>query len=406
MSKANALSRKYKSQGTTAKSNITKSKKRSDKTLKSFFSSEHNLKFDKNIYKCLDIEPTRANKNKCQQQVQEKKPLKPPPLIITDKSCKVDSILNDNNISKYQLKILSIGTKIFFDNDNDLNKISLVLKQNNVDHFSHAPKDQKAYKVVLYGLPELPTEMIQEDLSSLNVRTEQVIKMTVKNPNPHKALYLIHLNAKESTFKDIQKIKTICHTLVKWSKYKPRSKGPTQCRNCTMYGHGTRNCFRKSACSLCASNEHSQESCPLRSLSKESTPLYKCSYCSSHNMKAVNHKANDINCPGRTAYIESREKNFQRNRNAERSKSNQQVNKGQFVPAPIPPPLTMSFKDVMTKDSAQDKPCHESENDTNNDLFSTAELLRIFMKAAEEIKKCRTKLDQIQVITNLLSYVV
>lgn len=408
MGKTNPTIKKYKSQA-SIRSSGKKVKKLNDKTLKSFFTTEHNLKYDENIYKCLDVESTKVKKKVTSQQPpKENKPHKPPPLIVTDKNCKMDKILCESGITKFNLKMLSIGTKIFLDSDNDLVKISNLLKQNNVEHFSYAPKDQKTYKVVLAGLPEIPVKLIEEELQSLNIRPEQVIQMTIKNPNPHRALYLIHLNGKENTFQDIQKIKSICHTLVKWSKYQPKSRGPTQCRNCTMYGHGTRNCFRKTACTLCASTEHSQQNCHLNNLSKESSPVYKCSYCSRNNLQSTNHRANDINCPGRKVYIEARTNSFQRQKNhTNQPRTSQRKNQERFAPAPNPPPLIRSFKDVVANSEQTETAKANTNNyDNNSDLFSTAELLKIFMKAVEEIRNCKTKLDQIQVITNLLSHVV
>ena len=199
----------------------------------------------------------------------------------------------------------------------------------------------------------------------------------------------------------------ICHTLVKWSKYKPRAKNVTQCRKCAMYGHGTQNCFRKQTCSLCASISHSQQNCPLNNLSKDSAPVYKCAYCVSKNLQAVNHRANDINCPGRKAYIDARENASQRHRsNVNKSTYVNRKNHFNFTPAPNPPPLTRSFNDVVANGGREEPINVNQTGNVNDDLFTTADLLKIFMKAAEELKNCKSKLDQIQVIASLLNYVV
>lgn len=343
-------------------------------------------------------------KNTSQNVRKEKTSHKPPPLIVTDKNFKIDELLARNEVTKYDRKFISIGTKIFLENTEDRAKISNALKQNNVDHFTYAMKDNKTYKVVLAGLPEVPVELIREELLSLNIHPEQIIQMTLRNPNPHRALYLVHLNGKESSYQDIQKIRSICHTLVRWSKYKPRARNVTQCRNCTMYGHGTRNCFRKSVCSLCASVEHSQQNCPLNNLDKDSSPVYKCSYCVKNNLQSTNHRSNDANCPGRKAYIDAREKASQRKGiNVIPNTSEQRKNHRNFTPAPNPPPITRSFKDMLVNNGHEETTIDSRRND---ELFTTTELLKIFTRATEELRKCKTKLDQIQVITSLLSYVV
>lgn len=393
--------RKYKSQSSSAKRSAPgKVKRLNVKTINSFFPAQHNLKLDENIYKCLDNKKTSGKRDK----PKEKKVRKPPPLILTDKTFQIGQFITQNYVTKFNIKFLSIGTKVFFENDNDLLKISNALKQANIDFFTYNSKDNKTYKVVLAGLPEVPIELIKEELQS----PAQIIQVTLRNPDPHKALYLVHLNGKEYTFQDIQRVKSICHTL-KWSKYKPIARNITQCRNCTMYGHGSRNCFRKPVCSQCASNEHTQQNCPLNKLNNDSAPVYKCSYCTSKNLQAVNHRANDANCPGRKAYIDARENASQRQRAKEtQSAPGQRKNQNQqwYTPAPNPPPLSRSFKDGVVNNAGEGAANVSCTGNANDDLFTTAELLRIFMKAAGELKNCKSKLDQIQVITNLLSYAV
>lgn len=377
-----------------------KVKRLKSNTIQSFFASTqggHNLKLTENIYNCLNVEPAQKSK---QQQPKENKLNKPPPLILTDKSCNINKILTENGVAKFNFKIMSIGTKVFLENDNDFNKICIYLKQNNVEHFSYTPKDKKVYKVVLSGLPEIPTETIQEELATLNIQPELIIQMKTRNPNPHRALYLLHFNGKDITLQNLQKIKAISHTIVKWSSFKPKIGGPTQCRNCTMYGHGTRNCHRRPSCTLCASNDHNQTNCPLNKLPPESSPLYKCSYCVANNYQSTNHRANDPNCPAKNVYLESRKNITTRQRN---KPSNQRQNQQKTtIPAPIPPPLTQSFRDVVTRD---EKPKMDTST-TNEDLFSTTELLQIFTNTIHQIRQCRTKLDQIQVITSLLNHVL
>lgn len=368
----------------------------------------HNLN-DDNIYNILNVEKTARNKQKQNEQTGSK-PTKPPPLIVTDKNCKIDNILSENGINDFNFKFMSIGTKVFVENDNDFDKISAHLKANNIDHFTYASKDTKVCKVVLSGLPELPIETVKADLASLNIQPELIIQMTTRIRNPHRALYLLHLNGNEIKFQDLQKVRAICHTIVRWSLFKPKFKGPTQCRNCTMYGHGTRNCNRKPTCTLCASNEHNQSDCPLSKLPKDSPPVYKCSYCISNKLQPTNHRANDPNCPARNAYVNARKSvaSKQVNKNADKAKTTNwnstQMIPAQMIPAPIPPPLQRSFKDVVASNMNNQQ--DTVNNSTNDELFTTTELFKIFASAIEQIRSCKTKLDQIQVITNLLSYVV
>ncbi|KAG4071983.1 hypothetical protein HA402_016223 [Bradysia odoriphaga] len=332
---------------------------------------------------------------------------RPQPLIITDKNCKIDTILPEIGIVNFNCKMMSIGTKVFVNDDNDFNKISSHLKANNIDHFTYAAKDKKICKVVLSGLPVLPIELLKSDLAQLNIQPEQIVQMTTKIQSPHRALYLIHLNGNETTFQDVQKIKSICHTIVKWSMFKPRFKGPTQCRNCGMYGHGTRNCHRKPCCVLCASNEHNQYDCPLTRLPKDSSPVYKCSYCINNKHQPTNHRADDQNCPARKVYTDARKNTAPKQDRFSKkvitdSSMNQKAH--QSLPAPIPPPLQRSFRDVVA--TAENVQPNIEISSSSEELFTTAELFRIFTNAIDQIRNCKSKLDQIQVISNLLCHVV
>lgn len=377
-----------------------KVKRLNGNSIQSFFTSSngrHNLKLDENIYNCLNIEST--NKKPPKQLPKENRTSKPPPLVVTDQQSKIDKILLENGINKFNLKIMTIGTKVILDNSEDYDKISTHLNNAKIDHFSYASKDKKLRKVVLSGLPVMDIELIKSELNSLNIQPELIIQMKTRNPNPHRALYLIHINSQQITFADLQNIKSISRTIVRWSQYRPKHNGPTQCRNCAMYGHGTSNCHRKPTCSLCANTEHNQSSCPLNNLPQDASPMYKCSYCVKNNLQNVNHKANDPKCPARMAYSNARRNVATRQVDEKSKQSARQQYNVPMIPAPSPPPITRSFRDAVTQGSTS--PVTENE-----DLFTTTQLLQIFTNAVHDIKKCRTKLDQIQVITNLLSYVV
>ncbi|KAG4078490.1 hypothetical protein HA402_009202 [Bradysia odoriphaga] len=102
--------------------------------------------------------------------------------------------------------------------------------------------------------------------------------------------------------------------------------------------------------------------------------------------------------------VSSGETGRKRSKNAKQN-AGQQQNNVQTVPAPSPPPLTRTFSDIVANNNIPNASAN-NYNNANEDLFSTAQLLQIFTNAIHDIRKCRTKLDQIQVITNLLSHVL
>lgn len=379
-----------------------------------FFTShpaEHNLKLGVNIFDNLSIND-KQNKQKSDKQLPTTKNYLPPPLIVTGDAKDLHRTIDEIGITKFSMKNMTIGTKVFVENDNDFAKISSHLKTSNIEFYTHGRKDQKVCKTVLSGLPEISTELIRDELAALNIHPIQIVQMRTQNPNPHRALYLLHLNSNDSPLQDEQKIKSILHTIVKWSKYKPRSRGPTQCRNCSMYGHGTQNCFRRATCTLCAKDDHNQQTCPLKELPIDASPMFKCSYCTKNNIQPSNHRASDINCPGRKLYMQLRKSGNNQQLNNKVQQQPQQLPRNQnktnqFKPAPPPPPLTQSYRNAVLNPNE-----HRSEqNDRNgsqrdDELFSTAELFKIFTNAIEDIRNCRTKLDQIQVIAKLINHVL
>lgn len=110
MGKTTSMVKKYKSQsGATKQSAPGKIKSLNDKTLKSFFPAQHNLKHGENIFKCFEDESTNGIINEANQKApKENKAYKPAPLILTDKSFKIDQFLSHNEVTKYHLKLLYI----------------------------------------------------------------------------------------------------------------------------------------------------------------------------------------------------------------------------------------------------------------------------------------------------------
>lgn len=352
---------------------------------------EQNLKFGANVFDRLNSDSTDKNN----QQTPAKKIRRPSPVIVTGICNNLKELLAQQNINNYNVKMISIGTKIFIENDEDFNQICSLLKDKSIEFFTHSSKNEKLLKVVLTGLPDMDIESIKDELKMLNITPSQIFKMTVRNPNPNAALYLLHLNSKETSLQDLNKVKALCHTIVKWNKYKPKFRGPTQCRNCAMYGHGTQNCHRKPSCSLCASNEHSQANCQLKNLSTDVNPVFKCAYCIKNNFTPVNHRANDPVCPGRKAYVDSRKSLVTRKQNSSSGANANRNNNKIYIDAPAPAPLTQSYSSIVSKQNIEVNNVQEDDADNNSseNLFSTAELFQIFTKAIGQFRNCKTKLD-------------
>lgn len=364
--------------------------------------------------------PTKT-KSSAKESAKTKAAPKPPPIVVTNESFTFShEAFKAINITEYHCKKMSVGTKIFLANFNDHATLTGKLRQGGIDFYTHQSHEQKILKVVLSGLPKVGVDTVRAELASLNIAPVQLFEMSTKNQSQQKALFLLHLNGNDVTLTDLKKIRYFYHHTVSWNTYRPKQKGPTQCRNCSMYGHGTQNCYRKNVCLLCASRDHNVASCPLKQTPEESKAnpmVFKCFYCSGKNLPA-NHRASDPACPGRKLYVDIRHNIMQKKRiclvNAKREQANCQT-QYKFKAAPKPPPLSHTYRDAMFSQQNQaapnvnvtniDSSTNESHN-INNGLFTTAELFKIFNSTLAEFRKCKTKDQQIEVLANLLSHVV
>lgn len=102
----------------------------------------------------------------------------------------------------------------------------------------------KLQKFVLKGLPNYPTnpDAINLKLTELNLVPKDIKQMTIKTPTfQNQANYIIYFENGTAHLNDLKKIKSINNVAVSWQHYRS-PKGPTQCHQCQMFGHGSRNC--------------------------------------------------------------------------------------------------------------------------------------------------------------------
>lgn len=337
------------------------------------------------------------------------------PLVITDHNTDINKIITDLSI-ECQFKLLSIGRKIICSSIADKNKLSTELKAKKINFFSHPENENKVFKVVLSGLPEVPIKTIEESLKkSHNIAPLKIILFNTNSPNK---LYLCHFNKNEVSMKSLNTITSVYHHIIKWQPYKPKYKGPTQCYRCCMFGHGASSCNRYQACLLCGSN-HTTKEC---NLPNTNNPIYRCFNCASAKLP-FDHKANDLSCPFRAKYEHAR--NNARDKTKRKpliqAHANNGPHKHKYVVAPTPPPLTASFASQVAPPvsaRAQTKPTftpsntqhatpssYSNSDNSNNDLFTFDEISDLLFSSIDELEKCTSKLQQLRVIANLLRHV-
>lgn len=333
-----------------------------------------------------------------------------PPFVFTsaiDFKSGLD-IVHKHALSKYFIKYMRVGTKIQVETLDTYIAIDKEMSAAKIKYFTHDLMVEQPNKYVLYGLPKVENDDVLEELKINGLEPSNIYCVSAKQQRfVDEHIYIVTLPS-ETNLTDVQKVKAINHTIVKWHKYENKRKGPTQCRRCFLYGHGMRNCHLQAVCEKCGQSGHSGESCQV--LSEE----FKCVNCKKK------HIASDPECKSRKDFIEMRKKlsaannkkkdnrskkdsagfvsskdedefpslpnrnNNSRRPNAETASSQKDGNK--------PKPRSGSYRDAVR---------NHHPDDTN--LFSTLEIMQITKDVLRGLASCKTKDDQLEVIFQICS---
>lgn len=320
---------------------------------------------------------------------------KPPPIVA------------DVNVSMKEIQLLtgdgctykrtSIGTKIFPQTQEKYDFCIKVLKEGLIEFHTFNSKSNKLYTTFLYGLPRLNVDEIIKDLIAYNLPPASVTEVQTRFSSADNAVYKVQFNRKSFNPNNLKNIKLICKIHATWKKYKPKqSERPTICWNCQMHGHGGDHCNRKSNCMTCA-KAHRTDECPLTKDNKR-PHVFSCFNCIKAGQPRSDHAANDVNCPMRQKYIEIRQKVTanQRNRHTvvrpRQARTSANINNTHHVS----PLLANNNNNSTTYASAVRNECPN--------LFNIDELFNIFSSSLDDLCRCTSKVQQIQIVMSLLRY--
>lgn len=309
----------------------------------------------------------------------------------------------------YSIQYMKVGTKVQVNSLSVYNDINNELKMKNIAFYTHDLNELKVDKFVVSGLPSINTSELEICLNEKNIDFLTIQQVLVKN-NPRfetESIYIISFRADTTSLAELQKIKHISHVIVRWSKHKNINKGPTQCRNCFMYGHGMRNCHLPKKCSKCSSSEHSLESCvvPEDNL---------C--CANCNGK---HESNSVDCEARTKFISMRQKlstkrnipskpqkGFSRSRDVDKEfptipkfNYNPMINPWSFNNRSAPAMSPITKQADLIQSAVESGSTVKSYRDAV--LFTAEEIILITKEVFAGLAQCHSKEDQLGVIFNV-----
>jgi hypothetical protein len=202
---------------------------------------------------------------------------------------------------QYHIKLTSIGAVVKFFTVQDYQSFLKRCADHKVPHFTHALDSAKPVRFVLLGLPKLSTEVIAEELAKHQIIPDDIKGMSIRNARyDDHTNYILYFQKGKITINQLRQIRAVNSVIVKWVYYDTKRHGPTQCRKCQMWGHGSSNCHLSPKCVKCA-GDHSTIECPA-SKRGEKVPAEK--------LKCVNcdqqHSANFGGCDRRKQYLLTR----------------------------------------------------------------------------------------------------
>lgn len=336
--------------------------------------------------------------------------IKIPPIIV-DQSHNFTVIIKLLGEScKY--KRISIGTKIIPNSLPDYDETVKKLKASQIKFFSHPVRDNKTFKLMLFGLPQISIDSIKKEFkTSFNIELINVKEIKTSRTNLDDALYMLEFNRDQITKREVIKIKHFHGIIVHWRNPLRRSRGPTQCSKCTMYGHGSANCFRTVACLGCG-GAHDYSVCQLNKTPIEGPVIYKCFNCIKKNLKNVNHRADDLHCPSRKEYLDIRQKvtNKRSPLRMRRHSYTDNYTSDDEMPAPksnVPPAKsTIKRSGKIENKVSYAAMASSSQRANDNDNLSNEQILDIYFEALDALEKCKTKYDKMRVLGNMLRHVI
>lgn len=305
----------------------------------------------------------------------------PPITIVKSNMEKIHEMCKHLKIIHYAIRKISIGHKLFCDIQYDFDQAVKFLKDNNVEYFTYTAKNNRPYKVILSGLDKTDHVQLKSTLIKSGLQCIDVKPIFKKQENREIILYVIYLKKGTVTLKELrEKHNNINFIRVKWSYQTKRPDKVTQCYNCQMFGHGSDNCNVKTFCAKC-SGPHKTPDCK--------TEEVKCVNCQG------DHKSTDNSCPSRNSYVELRKRfsnGYRLSRNTQQIASQAKPNNThQNTIQNQPISSNMSWANIVSSNG----------NTASNDLFSVDQLKEMTFELIKNLRNCKTKIDQLDVITSL-----
>lgn len=339
--------------------------------------------------------------------VENKKKYVPPIIIQGLDLNKMIELLKTNKITEYKIKLLSIGIKVTLFDATVSHTLMNILKTAAIEFFTFSDRNLNPLKVILSGLPSLKIDEIKTELINVGISEECIIEIISlqrkeKSHNIHNTTnFLIKFDRSKITMKFILGIKSMYNIIIRWFPYVSYRSGPTQCRRCQMYGHGTSHCNKIVKCLKCGGT-HLTDACTETTI--------KCANCGEP------HEANFEKCIKRSQYIAIRENmvisrkisNLSSKSTSKPLSTSQLAQHNNIINNEVNFPRISQRNSQAYRESQQQwnsnfstppPPIHHTGRDASCDeLFSVEDMTIIVSEIIQKMVVCTTRAQQLEVM--------
>lgn len=269
----------------------------------------------------------------------------------------------------------------------------------------------REYKYVVYGLmPMKPQDLVNRInvAAAGRVTANYASQMTIKNPSySGQCNYLVYF-AQNPTLEVLREsIVHINNAIPSWAHYRNKKPGDriSQCTNCQKAYHGKRGCHLPPACGVCA-EPHPTSECPLlvekraQNKARIDEALLKCINCGGH------HTASYKECE----YLQRVKPQIKRSRLWAQNYSTNTPTEPQYIQSP--PDLQRDFPALQRPHwQAPSQQHHQQQHQPpqfnvnhgsdNSNLFNIQEIQIIMRDIMTQLRNCKSKEDQFNVMFTL-----
>lgn len=378
-----------------------------EKKMDDDISNNHILKSNK--FECLQIDDEMNNAyNNSVTATPAKTKIRVPPIVISNLQMNdLKQIMKKESIDKYNVKFQSVGIKVFLNDLDDYNKLTNVLKSNNIAFFTFDRTDTKPLKMICSGLPKFELDYIKEEIT---IQNEEIGKSIIDIKSymlRHKKFdnelnYVFYLK-KGINVNELRKIRAIGNVIVRWKNFVNKQNSPTQCRRCQRFGHGTKNCNMGPRCMFCGMN-HLSLTCELSKKKPEDIVPddLKCPNCEEK------HSANDASCAKRRIFIEIRQNMQPKKRltsaNISQNRRSRYIENSSNFPALTKATNNSHYFEQFQPQTKLPLPLKTSwtpQKQASTELFTIEEISHLLSDAIHTLATCKSKTDQFNAIMQL-----